>query len=298
MNAPILITVYNRLDLLKRCIDSLKKCKESKDSILYISSDAAYQESDIDKIDEIRNFASKVKGFKDVVLLFKSENQGSYKSVHNSMEFVLDKHDCVVFLEDDNEVNEHFLTYMNNSLVKYSSNENIHFICSYLFPNCNPLLDEDVFLWGGFSPWGFATWKKSWKRMNFDPSRLYSHNYKYLDMIKLWFIDPRSLSVVMLDKSKSIAVTDARICFNLMKIGGYSIFPSKGISVNRGHDGSGEHESLNDIYLKQELSVFSPSLPVFIDVNKRLLIFMFFHRLNLSSIYHLLKYLFNFIKVR
>ncbi|TMM46387.1 hypothetical protein [Colwellia ponticola] len=298
MNAPILITVYDRLESLNKCIKSIIRCPESLSSTLYIASDAPYKPEDTEKVSMIRDYIRSIKGFQKVVLLDSKVNIGSYNNLHSNMKYILNIHDNVIFIEDDNVVNDNFLSFMNGSLAAYKNDGKIKFVCSYLFPDCAPKSKHDIFLWSGFSPWGFATWRESWKEINFDNDSLYEKNHSIKNALKLWFIDPSSLGVLMEDIQGKVKATDVRICYNLILLSGYSVFPKRCVSVNRGHDGNGEHKSNNDIYIKQKLSAINPIIQSNLTVEKRIAIYMFFHRLNLKNIYHLIKFLIIDVKAR
>jgi GT2 family glycosyltransferase len=56
MVAPVLVSVYNRLDHLKRCIESLSKNEICKETELIVVSDAAKTKADVPIISEIREY--------------------------------------------------------------------------------------------------------------------------------------------------------------------------------------------------------------------------------------------------
>ena len=88
--------VYDRLDTLKKCIESLQKCEESMQSILYITSDAAYRIQDIEKVEAVRNYIQTISGFKKVIPIFPKENLGLCKAYHFAIDFIFKR--GIVFL--------------------------------------------------------------------------------------------------------------------------------------------------------------------------------------------------------
>lgn len=52
--APIIVSVYDRLDHLKRCIEALLVNDLAPESLLYIVSDAPYREDHIPVIERVR----------------------------------------------------------------------------------------------------------------------------------------------------------------------------------------------------------------------------------------------------
>lgn len=267
---PVIVTVYDRIDLLKNCIEQLLLNKEAIDSDLYISSDAPYKPEDENKINNVREYIKTIKGFKSVTPFFHNENLGSLNASFLMVDRVLKKHDAFIFLEDDVLVSKNFLQYMNESLITFKNNPDIYFICSYLWPDLDisKLTDKDVFLWRGYCPWGMATWKDKWQSIEHDLKKFdyFFENKKSID--KFNKIDPNTILILKSDLAGKVQATDARICLNLFLKNKYSVFPAKSLCVNRGHDGRGEHKSSNNIYMNQELEIFHPLIPSTLELNE------------------------------
>jgi len=62
--APIAVFTYNRLDLLKTLIQSLKKNSLSRNSTVYFFSDSWKSIADKKKVLQVRNFIKNISGFK------------------------------------------------------------------------------------------------------------------------------------------------------------------------------------------------------------------------------------------
>lgn len=162
-NSPILVMVYNRLESLKECIESLKQCQESSDSILYISSDAAYRDEDISIIEDVRNYIKTIVGFKEVIPIFHQTNKGLLQSYTISKNKIFDSYETMIFLEDDIIVAPNFLKFINEGLDFYKLDENIISISGFshsVFFNVDSELKEEVYFTNRWCPWGFGTWKE------------------------------------------------------------------------------------------------------------------------------------------
>jgi len=261
--SPVIVTVYDRLDLLHECIEHLKKNAESKETVLYISSDAPRLLNQFEKIEKVRDYIKSIKGFKEVIPLLHNTNLGGHNAVLTTIDYVLKTNPKFILLEDDIQVSEHFLSYMNRCLKEFESNTDISFICSYLWPNFrfDNFYKEDIFFWKGFCPWGMATWKNKWEEIDFDLKK-FDYFFESKNNIKEFNkIDPNTFWILLSDLSGEVVATDARICLNLYLQNKYSVFPSKTLCVNRGHDGRGVNESKNSIYMKQKLTNFNPVMP-------------------------------------
>lgn len=268
MLPAVLVTVYSRLDSLKECIQSLRNSEGSSDFVLYVSSDAAYCEEDKEAVSSVRAYISSITGFSRVVPLIHENNLGSWQSIHTSVDLILLEFDSFIFLEDDVVVGKNFLKYMSMSLDVYRASPKISFICSYIWPDFifDEYTKEDVFLWRGYCPWGMATWGDEWKRIDFELKKY----PEYLSNARLQRefaqIDPDAPLILKDDRDGVNQAMDVRICFNLFMDGKFSLFPVAPLSVNRGHDGRGEHKSNQYVYMEQLVSDRMPELSTSLDV--------------------------------
>lgn len=271
MLSPILITVYNRKDHLKKSLTALKANELAKDSILYVASDAAYRKEDEEIIKEIRKFLKTIDGFKEVRLIIREKNIGSYKSVKYAIEEVLKEHKKIIFLEDDIVVSKNFLNFMNESLEVYESNKNIFSICAYVPPNLEiKEMNYDVYMWNYYCPWGMATWKEKWEKLDLDLNEYDNFFKKKKEVIKFFKGANHALTILMEDRKKRMIAMDARIDWNMFQKGWVSIYPIKSLSKNIGVDGSGEHSGNNKIYSEQILEDFIPKVDKNINFSKNI----------------------------
>ena len=86
--APVLIIVYNRVNHFKKCLDHLLKNKEIKDTDLFISSDGAKSKNDVKAVNQIRELANNIKGFKTITLLSNEKNVGGSLATNSARDFI------------------------------------------------------------------------------------------------------------------------------------------------------------------------------------------------------------------
>lgn len=169
--APIVLFVYNRPNLVDKVIKNLKKNTLSKSSELYIFSDGPKKNNDdILKVKKVRACLRKIKGFKKISIIVRKKNLGLYQNITSGLNFIFNKRNSAIILEDDILVSKNFLTYMNESLNVYKDDNKVGTICANL-SSLNSKMPETFFLYHQ-DCWGWATWKRSWK--------LYSHDSSYL----------------------------------------------------------------------------------------------------------------------
>ena len=241
--APIAITVYDRLDHLKNCIDSLLKNPEAKKSVLYIASDAPFQEKDEQKIRDVREYILSITGFKEVIALFWEKNCGGHLSTNLLLKEIFEKYDSFIFIEDDIVVSSDFLRYMNCGLHYYQDAVDIFSICGFKIPFVLPNdYKHNVYFYPCNSPWGFATWKNRWEKINRDYYDRYSEIRKNSDKYKAFTsIGFYIKGILQADSRKEIVAGDLRVYYHMFQHNMCSVFPVVSKTQNWGFDGTGEH---------------------------------------------------------
>ena len=136
--SPILLFCYKRLETLKRCVNSLKECPESRYSDLVIVSDWAAKDTDIMKVNEVRNFLPSITGFKTIQIIERKQNMGVDFNIIAGIKEISDRFEKFIVVEDDLEVVPDFLRFLNNALDFYSTNEKVLTISAFNFVNKIP----------------------------------------------------------------------------------------------------------------------------------------------------------------
>lgn len=172
--APIALFTYNRPELVGQTLKSLKKCQLSDESELYIFSDGNKKNSgkeDFDKINKVREIVRSDKWCKAVEIIERKENFGLRRSIIDGIDYVLEKHDRIIVLEDDLLLSPGFLEYMNNALEMYYDNEKVMHVSGYIFPFGKDLPETFFLRLATCSGW--ATWKRAWNKLEKDPDKVY-----------------------------------------------------------------------------------------------------------------------------
>ena len=241
--APIVVSVYDRVDHLKRCIEALLTNDLASESVLYVVSDAAYKSEHQSRINDVRKYASSISGFKEVRLLFREKNLGAHESIKSAIEEVLLLFDTFIFLEDDIVVAKDFLSYMNGGLNYYKNIGNVFAICGFGLPFGLPKnYNEDVYFYPCNSPWGFATWSDRWEKVDlscFDrEAELKKNSKRYKAFTSIGFYIK---GILRADSRREIQAMDLRVYCHMFQHNMCSVFPVVSKTQNWGFDGSGEH---------------------------------------------------------
>lgn len=170
--APIVIFAYNRVDHLKKLIETLLQNDESKYSDLFVYSDAAANVEKQDAVNEVRKYLQSIKGFKRKTIIEREKNWGLRRNIIDGVTTVVEKYGRVIVLEDDLVLSPFFLDYMNKALDKYCDDSRVMQICGSMIDICTNDLPDSFF--SGFSDcYGWATWKESWALYKRDPQALF-----------------------------------------------------------------------------------------------------------------------------
>ena len=252
--SPILVSVYNRLDHLQQCVRSLQRNALSQHSDLYIVSDAAFAEQDEPKVAQVREYIDRIEGFNRVVAIRRKGNLGSYASIKMAIDDVSAQHGTVIFLEDDNIVAPHFLQFVNDALNFYRDDPTIFSVSGYQYPvQIAASYPYDVYKWQGFSAWGVGVWADRWHAVDWHYPELSDLAPGKPVRRGLDQIAEHLCQQMIYDIRRRRKIIDVTISYYLYRHQLYSIFPVISRVRNIGHDGTGEHGGITDLYSRQAL---------------------------------------------
>ncbi|WP_426326580.1 sugar transferase [Pedobacter sp. R-06] len=245
--APIALFVYNRPQHTERTLQFLQQNELAAQSHLYIFSDGAKTVQDEEKVAAVRKIIKKADGFKSVKVIESKANAGLANSVIAGVTQLIVEYDQVIVFEDDLVTSPHTLAYFNNALNHYREEEKVMHIGAYMYPLKSDNLSQSFFYRAATS-WGWATWGRAWK--NFEPD---------IDVLIKQF-DKKKRAAFSIDnkmnfwkqmlefkkgKNNSWAI---RWYASIFLKGGITLNPSQSLVNNIGHDGTGVHSGINDIY--------------------------------------------------
>lgn len=240
--APLIIFTYNRLDTLELSIKSLQENFLANETDVFIFSDYAGKEKDIEFVNSVRKFLHSIDGFKSITIIERNENYGLAKNVIEGVTDIINKYEKVIVLEDDLLTSKNFLSYMNQALDFYENDERIFSISGFSW-NLNSLkyLKEDVFLSYRPSSWGWATWKEKWTDIDWELKDFDSFikNKKATRAFNRGGMDmTRMLKHYKEGKNNSWAI---RYSYNMFKKNKYCIYPKLSKIQNIGFSSNSTH---------------------------------------------------------
>ncbi|MET3112885.1 hypothetical protein AAKU52_000604 [Pedobacter sp. CG_S7] len=245
--APIALFVYNRPQHTARTIKFLMQNTLATESRLFIFSDAAKTEADEAKVEAVRDLLKTVEGFKSVEIIERETNMGLADSIINGVSRLVETYKQVIVFEDDLITSPHTLTYFNEALYLYKDKEKVMHIGAYMYPlRANQL--PETFFYRAATSWGWATWESAWQHFEPNIDKLLSqfnkqqrHAFSIENTMNFW--------KQMRDFKKGVNNSWAiRWYASIFLKGGLTLNPSQSLVNNIGHDGTGIHSGINDIY--------------------------------------------------
>ena len=170
MLAPIILFTYCRPIHTRRTVEALLKNKESKDSDLFVYSDAPKNSSAKKGVEDCRKYIKSIRGFKSIHIVERQSNYGLANNLIDGITHVINQFNKVIVVEDDIVTSPYFLRFMNDALNKYENENNVGSVQGYMYPVESPVPDIFFTQWVGC--WGWATWKRAWDDFNADAALL------------------------------------------------------------------------------------------------------------------------------
>lgn len=245
--APIALFVYNRPDHTRRTIQYLKQNELAEQSQLFIFSDAAKDESQKEMVQEVRDIIGDVDGFKYVEVIERNRNLGLADSIIDGVSRLTQEFGSVIVFEDDLVSSEYTLKYFNDALKHYEKEEKVMHIGAYMYPLKADHLPQ-TFFYRAATSWGWATWDRAWKAFEPDIDKIISqfdaqkiHQFSIEGSMNFW----KQIIEFKNGRNNSWAI---RWYASIFLRGGLTLNPSQSLINNIGHDGTGIHSGINDIY--------------------------------------------------
>jgi hypothetical protein len=158
LNSAILVTAYNRPDLLFGLLSRIPSGRR-----IYISIDGPKEGSSPYWTDlcalEARNFEQKYRG--DVSIRICESNLGCKKAINSAIDWAFSSEDRLIVLEDDVMPSEVFFDFMDISLDRYKYIKKVGSVNGWVPFQINEASNR-VFFSIYFQPWGWGTWKDRW----------------------------------------------------------------------------------------------------------------------------------------
>lgn len=245
--APIALFVYNRPQHTARTLKFLTQNELASESRLFVFSDGPKSAADETNVLEVRELIKNISGFKSVELIESKENMGLANAVISGVNRLIADYKQVIVLEDDLITSPYTLSYFNEALERYRNEDKVMHIGAYMFNVKDARLPE-TFFYRVATSWGWATWERAWQHFEpnidtlmsrFDKTKKSAFSIEHT--MNFW----KQMQEFKSGKNNSWAI---RWYASIFLKGGLTLNPAHSLVNNIGHDGTGVHSGINDIY--------------------------------------------------
>jgi len=245
--APVGISAYARPDHLRRSITALQGDPVSARTEIFVFSDGS-RPGDEAKVEAVRNYVRSLSGFRSVELIERQTNNRTFNN-RDGMRSLLREYGKLIWLEEDIVIAPGFLRFMNTSLEVYRDNPRVFSICGYRPPIELPdSFEGDAFVLPRFSAWGFGTWEDRFDRirMKIPQSEYYRFLLNPFKISRFCRGGWDMLPMLNAEVHGRIDALDVKIFYQQFLMGMNTVYPSRHLAANIGHDGTGIHCAATD----------------------------------------------------
>lgn len=250
--APIVLFVYKRPWHTEQTLKALSENDLADQSVLYVYSDSPKlmaSEEDVRGVEEVRRLARSRPWCKEVHVIESPHNKGLVTSFVTGITEVVNKHDRIIVLEDDQVTSKGFLKFMNEALDLYKDDEKVMHVSGYMYPADFECRDTTFFLDIQTCP-GWGTWKRAWRHYNHDAEDHYQYFSATPERKRKFDIEGNAYFFRQLEKNRGTQLYSwaVRWYASCSRAGGLVLFPSRSLVRNIGLDATGEHCAASSMY--------------------------------------------------
>lgn len=187
---PVLLLVFNRPETTQKVFEKIRLLQPS---FLYVAADGPRENilGEKETCEEVRNLVlTNIDWDCEVKTLLRNENLGCGRAVSQAITWFFEHVEEGIILEDDTIPDSSFFKYCENLLRKYRKNESVMHIsgCYFLknYENLSPN-SNTYFFTKHIHVWGWATWKRAWKRYDFSMKGFTTNQLKLKKYYKKYY---------------------------------------------------------------------------------------------------------------
>ncbi len=246
----IVLFVYKRPQHTSEVLEGLRKNSIEK---LYIIADGPKEADNPGDIEQVHRIIDSVDWCKTEIIK-SPHNRGLSNSRVFGVNYVLDRHERIIVIEDDCVPAEDFISFMVQCLDQYESEEKVMNIVGYAMPFKMPKkYHYDTYFTYRSGAHGQAFWRRSWKLLECNPDD-FNQIKESKKLRKKLDLGGRDLYYIfeqqMEGKLDSLQIWWT---WSIIKNDGFCVNPTHSRIRNIGYDGSGVHCGTTDKYLIENI---------------------------------------------
>lgn len=168
-NTPVLLIAFNRPDTTKIVLERIRELQPEK---LFIAIDGprTNKMGEQAKVQEVVGIVGAIDWPCKVFYKKEKENLGCRDAVISAIDWVFEKEEYVIVIEDDVIPTLGFFHFAAKMLDAYKDNTNVGLISAN---NYSPIDSHKEYYFSSYTHiWGWATWKRVWQEFKIDPLRM------------------------------------------------------------------------------------------------------------------------------
>jgi hypothetical protein len=164
---PIVLIVFNRVDLAQRVFNIVKEKKPKK---LYIIADGARSEIEGEELKcvQTRAIFDEIDWPCEITKIYANENLGCGKRIYSGLTEVFKHEQRAIILEDDCVASHFFFQFCDELLDQYADDSRIGMISGNNFIEEECIYPESYHFSQFTHIWGWATWRRAWLQYDFN----------------------------------------------------------------------------------------------------------------------------------
>lgn len=249
--APIVIFAFNRADVLKTLVRTLKRNPEAKESDVFVFVDGARPEKhgEQDKVMEVCEYVKSIDCFKSLTYKFSEKNKKLAPSIIEGVSEVISEYGRCIVLEDDLILSTNFLAWMNQCLNMYENNKAIFQISGFT-PSVLKKGEVlgDVLFTGKAHSWGWATWKDRWEQVDWEMTYWDEFSKSKQKQKDFATIGNEMPGLLFAQKEGRKSTWWARFCYSQFIQGKLTVYPMRSKVINEGFTGEATHCNVYNTY--------------------------------------------------
>lgn len=246
---PVTLIIFNRPNITKKLIDSLRAIKPKK---LFIIADGprSNKSNDHIKCKQTREIIDSIDWECEIKKNYASTNLGCKQRISSGLDWVFEEVEETIILEDDCIPSPIFFSYCEFMLKKYKNNSLVMSIEGTRVTEDYKVLGVDeISKYAGL--WGWATWKESWSKIDLD-FKTYNYKSKYHLFKSLGITHFLTYNRLFeLCKQDKIDSWGYAWIYSILKEEGYVVLPSNNLIENVGFGNDSTHTTNNDSKLSK-----------------------------------------------
>lgn len=244
LNTPVLFITFNRPETTAQVFEAIRKAKPKQ---LFVAADGprAGNRDDNASCEEVRRLATKVDWDCELETLFRNDNIGCGRGPVEAINWFFDHVEQGIILEDDCLPSQSFFKFCEELLEKYSTEDRVHSISgSNLLGDWSRNKDSYFFsIHAGI--WGWATWRRSWLKYDFNAAKWQNKNIRELFNFVFTNENQRNVYIKALnetiEKKGNICWWDYQFIFSRIVTSSFGIIPKTNLVRNIGFGDGATH---------------------------------------------------------